>query len=43
MVMFQGRPFLRLCELNPDSPAATTVFVANSTFVAATLAVGRQK
>jgi len=43
MVMFQGRPLARLCALNPDSAAASTAFVANSRFVAATLPVGRQK
>jgi len=42
MVMFQGRPFPRLCALNPDGPAASAAFVANSHFVAATL-VGSQK
>ena len=35
MVMFQGRPFARLSALNPDSPAASTAFVANSRFVPA--------
>ena len=43
VVMFQGRLFPRLCALNLDSPAASTAFVANSRFVAATLHVGRQK
>jgi len=43
MVMFQGRPLDRLCALNPDSPAASTTFVAKSHFVPATLPVGRQK
>jgi len=43
MVMFQGRPFPRLCALNPDGPAANTVFVANSRFVAPALPDGRQK
>ena len=31
--MFQRRPLDRLCALNPDSPAASTAFVANSRFV----------
>jgi len=39
MVMFQDRPFPRLCALNPDSPAASTAFVAISRFAAATLSV----
>jgi len=43
MVMFQGRLFAHLCELNPDSPTASTAFVANSRFVPASLHVGRQK
>jgi len=43
MIMFQVRPFLHLCALNPDSLTASTVFVANSRFVAATLPVGHQK
>jgi len=43
MVMFQGRPLARLCALNPDSPVASTTFVANSRFVAADLPIGRQK
>jgi len=43
MVMFEGRPLARLCALNPDSPAASTAFVANSHFVADTLPVGRHK
>jgi len=25
MVMFEGRPLVRLCALNPDSPAASPV------------------
>jgi len=25
MVMFHGRPFPRLCALNPDSPAVSSV------------------
>jgi len=29
MVVFQGMPFARLRALNPDSPAASTAFVAN--------------
>jgi len=33
MVMFRGRPFPCLCALNPDSSAASTVFVANFRFV----------
>jgi len=41
MVMFQRRPFARLCGLNPDSPTASTAFVANSCFVPANLPVGR--
>ena len=43
MVMFQGRLFPHLLALNPDSPAASTTFVANSRFVAASLPGGRQK
>jgi len=39
MVMFQDRPFTHLCALNPDSPAASTAFVAISGFVATTLSV----
>ena len=35
MVMFQGRPFARLCALIPNSLAASTAFVANSCFVPA--------
>jgi len=35
MVMFQGRPLARLCALNPGSPGESTVFEANSRFVAA--------
>jgi len=35
MVMFQGRPFARLCALIPNSLAASTAFVANSRFVPA--------
>ena len=42
-LMFQGRPFPCLCALNPDSPVASTAFVANSRFVPATLLFGRQK
>jgi len=38
-----GELISRLCALNPDSPAASTTFVANSRFVTATLPVGRQK
>jgi len=38
-----GKVISRLCALNPDSPAACTVFVAHSRFVAATLRVGGQK
>jgi len=41
IVMVQGRPFPCLCALNPDSPAASTAFVANYCFVPATLPVGR--
>jgi len=33
MVVFEGKPFARLCALNPDNPAASTAFVANSRFV----------
>jgi len=47
MVIFQEMPLAGLCALNPDSPAATpaasTAFVANSRFVAATLSVARRK
>jgi len=43
MVMFEGRPLARLCPLNPDSPAASTAFVANFGFVPPNLPVGRQK
>ena len=43
MVMFQGRLFARLCGLNPESPGASTAFVANSRFVPASRPVGRQK
>jgi len=43
MVMFQGRLFPRLCAQNPYSPTASTAFLANSRFVAATPPVGRQK
>ena len=43
MVMFQGKPFPHFCALNPDSPAASTAFVANSRFVVAALPVGHQK
>ena len=35
MVMFQGRLFVRLCGLNPDSSGASTAFGANSSFVPA--------
>jgi len=35
MVMFQGKPLARLCALNPNSPRASTAFVANSRFVQA--------
>jgi len=28
MVMFQGRLITRLCALNPDSPRASTAFIA---------------
>ena len=35
MVMFQRRPFARLCALNTDSPAASTAFEVNSHFVPA--------
>jgi len=35
MVVFKGKPFARLCALNPDMPAASTAFVANSHFVPA--------
>ena len=38
-----GGLFPRLCALNPDSPWASTAFVANSHFVAATPLIGRQK
>jgi len=38
-----GRPLARLCALNPDSPTASTAFVANIRFVPACLLVGRQK
>jgi len=41
--MFVGKLFAYLCGLNPDSPAASTVFVANFGFVPATLPVGRRK
>jgi len=30
MVMFEGRPFARLCALNQDRPAKSTALVANS-------------
>jgi len=43
MIMFQGMPLDRLRALNPDRPAESTTFVANSRFVAASLPVGRQK
>jgi len=43
MAMFQGRLLPRLCALNPDSPTASTAFVANSHFVVASPLVGRQK
>jgi len=35
--LFQGRLYLPLCVLNPDCPAESTAFAANSCFVAATL------
>jgi len=35
--------FARLCGLNPDSPVASTAFIANSRFVLATFLVGHQK
>ena len=38
-----GEDIARLCTLDPDSPAASTAFVANSRFVPAGLPVGRQK
>jgi len=38
-----GTPLACLCALNPDSPAASTAFVANSRFVPASLPVGRLK
>jgi len=41
--MFQGKQLDRLRVLNPDSPAESTTFVANSRFVPVTLPVGRQK
>jgi len=43
MVMFEGRPLARLFALNPDSPTASTAFVANFGFAAASLPVKRQK
>jgi len=43
MVMLQVRLFLRLCGLNPDSPGASTAFVANYRFVPGSLPVVRQK
>jgi len=43
MVMFNGRLFVHLCGLNPDSSVPSTAFVANFRFVQATLPVGRQK
>jgi len=36
-IMFQGWPLACLCALNPDSPAASTAFPANSRFVPAML------
>jgi len=43
--MSKGMPFARLCAcaLNPDTPAASTAFLAKSRFVPASLPVGRQK
>jgi len=41
MFIIQGRLFARLCVLNPDNPAASTTFVANSRIILATLLVGR--
>jgi len=43
MVMLERKPLARLGALNPDSPAASTSFVANSRFVPATLPVGRRQ
>ena len=37
MVVLDGRPLARLCALNPDSPEASTAFVANFRFVPASL------
>jgi len=42
VIMFQGRLFARVGGLKPDSPAASTAFVANSRFVPASFPVGRQ-
>jgi len=38
-----GQAVYRLRGLNPDSPGASTAFVANSRFVPATLPVGHQR
>ena len=38
-----GEAICRLCALNPDNPAASTAFVANSRFAPASLPVGHQK
>jgi len=43
MAMFQAGLFARLCGLNPDSPVASTTFIAIYRFVLATLVVGHQK
>jgi len=40
---FREGHLLSLCALNPDSPVASTAFVANSRLVLATLLVGHQK
>jgi len=43
MVVIHGRLFARLRALNPDSPGASTAFVASARFVPVSLTVGRQK
>jgi len=43
MVMFQQRTFAHLSGLNPDSPGASTAFLANSRFLPASFPVGRLK
>jgi len=42
MVMFQERLFTRLRSLNPDSPGASTTFLANFHFVPGSFPVGCQ-